>query len=118
VEQPSKPPAERSIFLPYGRIGRAVYAVRLGLVWAAIALLGFVQRAVESRSFDMLTPYVTYLLFAFMVITSVKRLHDMGFSGWTVIILGTLVPLLLFLPGEPGLNTYGSPPPNLFHKKT
>ena len=118
MEQPSNPSAERSIFLPHGRIGRAVYAVRLALVWTAIALLGLVQRAVESRTFDMPTPYVTYLLFAFLIITSVKRLHDMGISGWTVIILGALVPLLLFLPGEPGLNTYGSPPSNLFHKKS
>jgi uncharacterized membrane protein YhaH (DUF805 family) len=66
----------------------------------------------------MLTPYVTYLLFAFLIITSVKRLHDMGIPGWTVIILGALVPLWLLLPGEPGLNTYGSPPPNLFLKRT
>jgi uncharacterized membrane protein YhaH (DUF805 family) len=115
--QPSTQPPERSVFLPLGRIGRATYAARLGIVWAALVFLGMAQRQMGSSDFNTLAPYVTYLLVAFMVVTSIKRLHDMGYSSWAVIILGGLVPLLLFLPGTKGPNAYGVAPSALIRKR-
>jgi uncharacterized membrane protein YhaH (DUF805 family) len=47
----------------------------------------------------------------------VKRLHDLGWSGWLWLL--TLIPvlggifslLLIVLPGSPATNRYGPPPP-------
>ena len=47
----------------------------------------------------------------------VKRLHDIGWSGWLLLV--TIIPLvgsifsliMLVAPGTPGTNNYGAPPP-------
>jgi len=47
----------------------------------------------------------------------VQRLHDLGWSGWLyflnlVPLVNSVFPLLLLvLPGNPGANQYGPPPP-------
>jgi uncharacterized membrane protein YhaH (DUF805 family) len=107
-------PSERSIFLPHGRIGRVAYGVRWAIVLAAYAVLGSVQQATIGSEPNVLVKCVSYVLFAFLVITSVKRLHDMGYGAAAVIFLGPIVPLLLFAPGERGPNAYGNPPPKPF----
>lgn len=56
-------------------------------------------------------------LLVFNIQVTVKRLHDVGWSGWLVLLC--LVPIAnlvvyvvaLFVPGTPGRNQYGAPPP-------
>lgn len=107
--------SERSIFLPHGRIGRVAYAVRWAATFAAYAALGSVQHATIGSEPNVLVKSLSFILFAFLVITSIKRLHDLGYGGVAVIFLGPIVPLLLFAPGERGPNTYGDPPPKPFN---
>jgi|GEM_PF-1979985 uncharacterized membrane protein YhaH (DUF805 family) len=110
----SEGPSERSLFLPHGRIGRVAYGLRWAGVLAAYAVLGSVQHATIGSEPDALVKCLSYVLFAFLVITSIKRLHDMGYGAAAVIFLGPIVPLLIFAPGERGPNAYGSPPPKPF----
>jgi len=103
--------SERSIFLPHGRIGRVTYGVRWTAVMFGFYLAGTLNAETLGSGFESLPRYLAYLLFAFMVMTSIKRLHDMGYSAWAVIFLGPVVPLLLLLPGDAGSNAFGNPPP-------
>lgn len=123
LERPIQPPLlfkpgppERSIFLPHGRIERVVYGVRWTVVLAAYAALGSVQHATIGSEPNTLVKSLSLILFAFLVITSIKRLHDLGYGAVAVIFLGPIVPLLLFAPGERGSNAYGTPPPKPFAK--
>ena len=50
-----------------------------------------------------------YTLVAVAAITSIKRLHDLGYGAIAVVFLGPIVPLLLFMPGERNANAYGDP---------
>jgi uncharacterized membrane protein YhaH (DUF805 family) len=99
----------KELFSLKGRMRRrdyiAVYLPFLGIILA----IGFAERQTGTGSFSMLT----LLLIAALVPPSVRRLHDIGYSGWLVIaaILIPCVPLLLLLaPGEPGSNAYGPNP--------
>src|SRR5262245_27480426 len=94
----STQPSERSIFLPHGRVGRVAYGVRWAIVVAAYAVLGPVHQVTMGNEPNALVKCLSYVLFAFLVITSIKRLHDMGYGAAAVIFLGPIVPLLLFAP--------------------
>jgi uncharacterized membrane protein YhaH (DUF805 family) len=110
-------PAERSIFLPHGRIGRVAYGIRWAATFAGYAILGSIQKMSYPESdIRVLVICFSYVLFAFLIVTSIKRLHDLGYGALAVIILGPIVPLLLFAPGERGPNAYGNPPQQPFSK--
>lgn len=55
--------------------------------------------------------YVPIVVFAFM--QTIKRSHDMGWSGWTSLL--TLIPLVgliwIFKSDNKEANNYGAPPP-------
>ncbi len=102
--------SEPSIFLPYGRIGRVSYGFRWSAVLSGFCLVGWLDAVTVGSGLGALIRGSIYPLFAFMLITSIKRLHDIGYSAWAVILLGPIVPLLLLLPGEPNTNSYGDPP--------
>jgi uncharacterized membrane protein YhaH (DUF805 family) len=58
------------------------------------------------------------LAFAFVSLQfNVQRLHDLGWSGWLWLLnlvpfVGSIFPLVLMcMPGNPGANRYGAPPP-------
>ncbi|MBI1178446.1 DUF805 domain-containing protein [bacterium] len=108
---------ERSIFLPHGRIGRFAYGVRWAIILAACAFLGSVRHATTGSEPNALVKCASYVLFAFLVVNSIKRLHDMGYGAAAVIFLGPIIPLLLFAPGECGPNAYGHPPPKPFGRQ-
>ena len=82
---PPVQPAERNVFLPHGRIGRVAYGVRWAIILAVYAVLGSVQHATTGSEPNALIKCLSYIPFAFLVITSIKRLHDMGYGAATPI---------------------------------
>ena len=103
-----------------GRIGRLRY-----LAWSlSLTLLGFAALLAAVAGY-FITPAIGYLLGAVTVIAAVtvgimigvQRLHDIGWSGWLLLLtlipyLGSLFSLILMLmPGGKGANRYGAPPP-------
>lgn len=107
-------PHERSMFLPQGRIGRAAFAIRFGIYIALMLALAFLQQVTQDTAIFPLSYYGAYPVFAFIIINGIKRVHDMGYSGWLILILGSCVPLMMFLPGQPEANKYGPPPTSTF----
>lgn len=53
--------------------------------------------------------YLVCFVYTFMIITGIKRAHDMGYSAWGAILL-SLLPILLFLPGVKQDNEHGPIP--------
>jgi len=109
-----------SIFSFRGRIGR-------GRFWATIVPLLLVSMGLnvavavsDGRSEPVVLLFIAFAYFIFAtwvaVATYVKRWHDLGMSGWMVLIM--LIPIvnilvLLFLgiaPGQPEVNRFGAPP--------
>lgn len=105
---------ERSIFLPHGRIGRAAYGLRMLLIFAGWFLVGSLQQAHSEGPYRLLANGLSCAVLAFFFVTSIKRLHDMGYGAASVIFLGPIILLLLFAPGECGSNVYGCPPAKPF----
>ena len=70
--------------------------------------------AVQSRRILTVSPIV--LLFVPLILAQIRRHHDVGRTGWAVLlnaipVLGLLVLLSqCFQNGSPGTNAYGSPP--------
>jgi uncharacterized membrane protein YhaH (DUF805 family) len=91
-----------------GRMRRKHY---LAVYFAALALMiiiGLLQRATGSS-----LSILTFTVVAALVPPSVRRLHDIGYSGWLVIgvIAIPIASLLLLLaPSEPTSNAYGHNP--------
>jgi uncharacterized membrane protein YhaH (DUF805 family) len=99
-----------------GRIGRLRY-----LAWSLVAYL------VLAVSFAVMAPIagssttVMFLgmgvgviaYFVFLCLLSIQRAHDMGWSGWTILLL--IIPLVAFVwifnGGSKDANRFGAPPP-------
>jgi uncharacterized membrane protein YhaH (DUF805 family) len=91
-----------------GRMRRKHY-IRVHLcVLAAFLVIGLLQGKVQTS----LAP-VTFLVVAAVIPSCVRRLHDVGYSGWLVIGL-MVIPIaslvLLLADSEPGPNAYGPNP--------
>jgi uncharacterized membrane protein YhaH (DUF805 family) len=98
-----------------GRIGRIEFLVG---VCVNASMLGSLALVLEAASVGR-DPSTTLLVLLALVthwsslMLSIKRLHDLGKSGWVLLfvlvpVAGLLLPmLLLLLPGEEHNNTYG-----------
>ncbi len=96
-----------------GRSSRSefwIYAFIVGTV-------GFVLGFIEGMLWGI--PVLSFLFSLALSITGfsvmVRRLHDMGRSGWWVLlnftVIGALIPLVFALAGsDPHTNQFGSPP--------
>ncbi|MEM7363107.1 MAG: DUF805 domain-containing protein [Pseudomonadota bacterium] len=113
-------------YSPKGRIGRVKYlglGLALWLVTAlAILVVGMVvgmlapgEEAVEGIiTWIVMLLYIPMFVFAFIFM--IKRLHDLGFSGWLSALI--IIPLINFIlalfvllwPGNKGSNKFGPPP--------
>ena len=79
---------------------RKVYIPIHLTAFASILLIGFAQRATNLN-----LGFLIYVVLLLMIPPSVKRLHDMGYSGWFyigVIAIPYASFLLLFIPGDAG----------------
>jgi hypothetical protein len=101
--------AEPSVFLPKGRIGVLSMLFRWTLWFLAMLFAGFVLRYVPESARDVVSGVISYSAWALIIITAIKRGHDMGYSAWGVIIL-LLLPFLLLLPGDKQPNQFGPVP--------
>lgn len=107
------------VFAMKGRIGRVRYiAYSMGVFMALFLVLAVIAAVVGAISGgNQWVMIVLGLLFyipliAVSFIMAIRRVHDMGHSGWMSLII--LVPLaqfwLLFAPGVPTTNEYGPRP--------
>ncbi len=122
VGEPTAEYGELKVFTTQGRIGRlrylawsmALMAAALGLLliagmtFAASTVLGVIITGVFG---------IGFLLVSIQI--GVQRLHDVGWSGWLMLlylvpVIGTVFPLVvLLMPGNAGSNRFGPPqPPN------
>ncbi len=116
-----------------GRLGRLQFFL-LGLIVTLAMML--LQWLVVPSDAELETAGTIRLLFTSIVFTlvsalttwhlMVRRLHDLGLSGWWIVLFFFLpaIPLvgdilslvffaaLLFVPGESDANRYGAPTPN------
>lgn len=111
-------------YLPIGRIGRATWLVRFGIVLAMVfgpilvTQIAFGGRAPEDVRGTVGCAMLPVILgcVAFRIIQDVKRLHDMGRSGlWALCAVVPGVNLLYMLvlvlaEGQPFANEYGPAP--------
>jgi uncharacterized membrane protein YhaH (DUF805 family) len=99
-----------------GRSSRAEFWWFVLVVWVAeIILLTFVNLVFSGILWWML--YTIVWVFGFLAILSVavRRLHDVGQSGWLAVLwlfpCIFLIPLFMAVqPGTAGDNTFGPPP--------
>jgi uncharacterized membrane protein YhaH (DUF805 family) len=109
------------VFSTKGRIGRVRYiaystAVSMVFVLIFIAIAAMVAMSSSGEggaAMIGLMAVVLYIpLFAVGFIMAIRRVHDMGHSGWLSLLI--LVPLVnlwfLFAPGTDGPNEYGPQP--------
>lgn len=112
--------AELKVFSVEGRIGRMRYlAWSMVLLFACIPAMGISALLTQaSQALGMLLLIASCIALAFvMVVITAKRLHDLGWSAWLMLL--NLVPvvntifsiLILVMPGHPQANLYGPPPP-------
>ncbi|CAG1017374.1 hypothetical protein BURC_02020 [Burkholderiaceae bacterium] len=93
-------------FLAYGFAGYLLIAMAGG---ALGAIGGLVDPVVAGAG--VVLAVVAYLVFGCLI--AIQRAHDMGWSGWTILLL--LIPLValvwIFNGGTRGANRFGAPPP-------
>jgi uncharacterized membrane protein YhaH (DUF805 family) len=101
-----------------GRIGRLRYLAHNTAAYAVFLIIsfviGFVFAAIGLREVSTLAiGAVGIAYFVFIIFKLIQRSHDMGWSGWTVLL--AIIPLVnliwIFKAGTPGGNEYGAPPP-------
>jgi uncharacterized membrane protein YhaH (DUF805 family) len=106
------------IFSARGRIGRlrylAYYAganLVFGMVFTLASVLSIVLQSPAIVSVAGPAMGLSYMVF--FVLVSIRRGHDMDRPGWRSVT--ALIPLVwlvyLLMPGTPGPNRYGEPPP-------
>lgn len=94
-------------FLAYGAVAYLIFLVLSVAIGVIVGLSG------SSRLFDVLFWALLIPYAVFLALVTIRRSHDMGWSGWTSLL--ALIPLVglvwLFKAGSPSANEYGAPPP-------
>lgn len=122
VAEPMPAYGELRAFSLHGRIGRLRYlAWSMTLSAAALALLAFagIGFALSQVLGVILVGLIGLGFLVVGVQIGAQRLHDIGWSGWFLLlhlvpVVGSFFPLvMLLMPGKAGANRYGPPqPPN------
>lgn len=120
--------AALKVFTINGRIGRLRYlawtlvlTVAMLVAGGIIATAGFAVATASPTAGMILGVLLGFALCIAIIVVSVQigvqRLHDLGWSGWLYLLnlvplVNSIFPLLLLvMPGNPGANQYGAPPP-------
>jgi uncharacterized membrane protein YhaH (DUF805 family) len=105
-----------------GRIGRLRYLAYTFAAWfAMVVIVGLLAGLIVGVTGGVFSVAVSILvlvgyaaLFVFAMLLGIQRSHDMGWSGWTI-LLALFVPFAgfvwIFKSGTAGANDYGNPPP-------
>lgn len=100
-----------------GRIGSLVYLVGNILSYGGFWLIGKSGKVILKNNFiNVIQIILLLLLFIFIFSVFVRRLHDLGKSGWLTLLIfipvvnAILGIILLFKPGNREANQYGPPP--------
>ncbi|RZI82130.1 MAG: DUF805 domain-containing protein [Rubrivivax sp.] len=101
-----------------GRVSRLQYLGYLMggylLVILGAMVVGFIAAALGmGKSASVLGMLVAIPYGVFSILMLIQRSHDMGWSGWTILL--AFIPLValvwIFKAGTPGDNRFGAPPP-------
>lgn len=112
--------SELKVFSIHGRIGRLRYLAWSLVLIAVGALVASTCAAIMSVSLVAGGLLGTIAVIALAVVSiqmGVQRLHDIGWSGWFLLLnlvpfLGSFFPfVMLLMPGNATTNAYGAPPP-------
>ena len=113
----------RSYFSFDGRFSRRqyfIYFTAIHLVVVVVATQYVLTKSSSasmeeiSKSIDELFLYTAISRVALGIMPGIKRLHDLGVTGWLVVlsavpVLGYILFFILqFVPGTEGMNKYGS----------
>jgi len=107
-----------NVWSAQGRIGRLRYIAYLAasylLFLPVFMLVGVLGGMSRSPILAMaLVGIFGLVYFVWVIMKAIQRSHDMGWSGWTVLL--SLIPFValiwIFKGGTPGANDYGAPPP-------
>jgi len=94
-------------YLSYSLVGYILFSIVVGVIVAVFA------RSLNSTIVALLPLMIAIPYFVFFTLLSIQRSHDMGWTGWTVLLC--LIPLVslvwVFNPGTQGTNRFGAPPP-------
>lgn len=102
------------------RIGRVRYLgwlMAMTLCFIPIMLIGTGIAAMSSTLAMLALGIVSIAAVVIGIFIGVQRLHDIGWSGWLLLVhlipvVGSVFALLmLIIPGTQGVNRYGPPPP-------
>lgn len=126
AETPAEETYTPSIFTFQGRIGRLRYFVYGSVVavilYTLLTVFAIAAPAVlsDTQATNLVVIPVTLLVMLGLTLSTVafgkRRLNDLGFSGWWILLM--LLPLvnlvlavvLLFVPGTKGVNRFGPRP--------
>ena len=94
-------------YLSYNVLGYLLISIVVGLILAAAAGI------FRSRDVMAMLPLLLFISYSgFFVLLSVRRSHDMGWTGWSALLC--LIPFVIliwvFYPGTKGVNRFGAPP--------
>lgn len=104
--------AIKTIFKAKGRINRGQYLAVILFLADAILLdaLFYMAFYFIDPITEIPIPGIIALFIIFLLIPStIKRVHDMNFSSWLVLLYLPFFPILLLLPGDAEENKYGAP---------
>jgi uncharacterized membrane protein YhaH (DUF805 family) len=100
---------EAGILSPEGRIRRTVFWLRWLFVLVMNIMLRLIIEKVQSPGAFLVLGFIMLLLSTFVIIQGVKRMHDIGKSGWNMLIPFYNI-ILALTPGTTGPNRYGQDP--------
>lgn len=103
---------EENILSPQGRIRRSAFWTRWLIVFFCNIVLSIMSEASGGdTTVSFLVVLISLMLATFMLLQTIKRMHDVNKSGWYSIV--PLYNLILALTdGTPGMNKYGRDPKN------
>ncbi|WP_024645936.1 DUF805 domain-containing protein [Pseudomonas syringae] len=108
------------VFTTNGRIGRLRFLAWSMVQCVTLIVLLSLALAVMNASLvggGLLIAVLVVVFITIGIMIGVQRLHDLGWSGWLLLLnlvpfVGTLFPfLIMVLPGTKGPNQFGPPPP-------